>query len=420
MNTTQPPAGSDLLRGVIAIAMAGAAVVAVGVGIRILGEEDESPDAARAPLAAVNVVRLDAPQSRPTTQTYSGVVRARESQDLGFARGGRIAELPVAAGDTVEAGAMLAKLDTRRLESQRDTLQAARDRAAEALEQLEPAEPAGQDPAAGQDPGATLRQLRAQLDRLDAQARAAAGQPAPPSLQAQVTLLQQRIDALDRVSRQQEAQAQRSLVAELDGKLADVEIEIDESTLTAPFAGVIARRHVDVGAVVSPGMPVVRVLASGEMEAWVGLPVEAADRFQAGQTWVFQIGSVAVEGRLTTKLPEIDRGTRTRTVVFRLDASLSDQILPGAVAAVDLPDADSGEGHWLPLSALMRESRGLWSVYAVEGTEPATVSRRYVEVLRLEGDQALVRGTLSAGDAVVAEGTHRLVPGQRVQVKLLP
>lgn len=43
------------------------------------------------------------------------------------------------------------------------------------------------------------------------------------------------------------------------------------------------------------------------------------------------------------------------------------------------------------------------------------VSRRDVEVLYLEGELARVRGTLDAGDLVIADGTHRVVPGQRVE-----
>ncbi|MBE9169998.1 hypothetical protein IQ238_21565 [Pleurocapsales cyanobacterium LEGE 06147] len=37
------------------------------------------------------------------------------------------------------------------------------------------------------------------------------------------------------------------------------------------------------------------------------------------------------------------------------------------------------------------------------------------QVLVREGDRALVRGTLQPGDRLVVNGTHRLVPGQRVR-----
>jgi hypothetical protein len=39
-----------------------------------------------------------------------------------------------------------------------------------------------------------------------------------------------------------------------------------------------------------------------------------------------------------------------------------------------------------------------------------------VEILFTDGDQSLVRGTLQAGDRVIASGSHRLVAGQTVEV----
>jgi multidrug efflux pump subunit AcrA (membrane-fusion protein) len=76
-------------------------------------------------------------------------------------------------------------------------------------------------------------------------------------------------------------------------------------------------------------------------------------------------------------------------------------------------------GFWLPVEALTRGDRGLWSVLAVNTGEEAgsaVVERRDVELLHSDGDRVYVRGTLSADETVVARGTHRLVHGQRVEV----
>ncbi|GAX36526.1 hypothetical protein [Nodularia sp. NIES-3585] len=44
-----------------------------------------------------------------------------------------------------------------------------------------------------------------------------------------------------------------------------------------------------------------------------------------------------------------------------------------------------------------------------------TVQEKAVEILHQTGDRVLVRGTLQPGDRIVANGTHRVVPGQKVQ-----
>ena len=85
--------------------------------------------------------------------------------------------------------------------------------------------------------------------------------------------------------------------------------------------------------------------------------------------------------------------------------------------------------YWLPVTALVKSDRGLWSCYAVVATEENNsasmantksyrVERRLIEVLETKGERVLVRGTLQAGDAIVTDGTQRLVPGQLVSKNL--
>ena len=92
-------------------------------------------------------------------------------------------------------------------------------------------------------------------------------------------------------------------------------------------------------------------------------------------------------------------------------------MLPGAVARIELGREVESPGFWLPITSLTRGSRGLWSVYAVArmGDGKQIVSRRSVEVIHTEGERARVRGTLDDGDLVISDGTHRVVPGQRVE-----
>ena len=70
------------------------------------------------------------------------------------------------------------------------------------------------------------------------------------------------------------------------------------------------------------------------------------------------------------------------------------------------------------MTALVKGDRGLWSCYAVienkDNPNSYQVERRLIEVLETNGKRVLVRGTIKEGDAIVIEGTQRLVPGQLV------
>ena len=96
-----------------------------------------------------------------------------------------------------------------------------------------------------------------------------------------------------------------------------------------------------------------------------------------------------------------------------------EELVPGLVVRTGL-DVDNPEpGFWVPAAALTRGDRGLWSVLAVVSSQDpseTTVNRRDVEWLHSEGERVFVRGTLTAGDQIIAGGIHRLVAGQRVEV----
>ena len=76
-------------------------------------------------------------------------------------------------------------------------------------------------------------------------------------------------------------------------------------------------------------------------------------------------------------------------------------------------------GYAVPLTALQDGVRGLWTVLTLSATgrgETYTVGKEAVEVLHLEGEQAFVRGTIDGDAMIVREGTHRVVPGDRVRL----
>lgn len=197
-----------------------------------------------------------------------------------------------------------------------------------------------------------------------------------------------------------------------------VEIDLDDSVLKAPFDGRIASRMASEGAMASPGHPVFRIVQRDELEAWIGVPVDVAERLYEGEIHTLDIGGEEVVAPISSILPEVDMTTRTRTVVFTLDEEDSRKRLPGVTVRLVITRTIEQTGFWVPLSALTRETRGLWSVYTAEKDEENArrIGRHYVEVLHVEGDMAWIRGTIEEGTKIVSSGTYRVVPGQKVHL----
>jgi RND family efflux transporter MFP subunit len=236
------------------------------------------------------------------------------------------------------------------------------------------------------------------------------------SLLARLDAAERRLDELESGTRPEKIAAQQAVVAQLQAALRNIEVDLEDSVLKAPFSGTIGQRHLDEGAIVSPGAPLLRLVEDRHLEAWIGLPAQVASHFQAGESAEVVIEQTCHATRVKSILPELLAATRTRTVIFLLEDAA--RAFPGQIARIELEDASQTDGFWVPTSALARGSRGLWSVLVAEPTtssDQLTAAKREVEVLHTDGPRTLVRGTLAAGDRENVGSAHRIVAGQLVR-----
>ena len=132
------------------------------------------------------------------------------------------------------------------------------------------------------------------------------------SFKARLDAAQRRLDELEAGTRQERIDAQAAIVAQLKASLTNVGVDIEESTLRAPFSGMIGRRFHDEGTIVSTGSPLFRIVEDQRLEAWIGLPAElAASQRDRGEVKL-QIARRPRSATLKTVLPELDPATRTR------------------------------------------------------------------------------------------------------------
>jgi len=400
----------------------------VGIAAAANGPQSERASVEKK-VVPVNFIAIEAVTQFDDVKTFSGTIEAARVSELGFARAGRLIKVYVDEGDHVYQGKILAQLNISHLEAQRLELQAQRAQAAALLaefvagprqETIAAARADVDDVRSQFEHAQTTHQRNEDLhrrkviskeeyDRSDFGVRSA---------KAKYDSAQRKLDELLAGTRKEIITAQRAAVSRLDAALKDLELDVDDANLTAPFDGRIAKRHVDEGTYVSPNTPAIRCVEFGKLEARIGLSVDIARTIQRGTQHDVLIGNKTYSATIKSVLPELDIATRTRTVVLALPAEASETVVPGEVARVSIPETVSTAGYWLPTTALSRGSRGLWSVLAItKDVESATevAERRDVEVLHTQGERVLVRGTLQSGDHVITGGTHRIVAGQAVR-----
>lgn len=350
-----------------------AIIVTAGLTAALYARTALDPDTPARPALTVEAARYELQDTYRRQVSYLGRVVAGRKADLGFEVTGQIARMPVREGMPVTAGDLIASLD---------------DSAAQARRQATAAE---------------LKQTEAELElaRLKEKRQSELRQSGAVSK-----------EAYDETRLRAEA-----LAAQLDAvaaRLGGIDIELAKSQLLAPYDGVIANRYTYQGAVVGPGMPVVRLIETARREAHVGIPAERAGSMRPHTTYSLQLRDRQVDAALLAVRPDVEPLTRTTDAVFALPEGLA--ALDGEPVTLWLEETVAMAGGWLPVGALLEGQRGVWTVLRLEAEDSGLyrTRREAVEVLELQGDQAFVRGTLDDRALVVASGVHRITPGTTV------
>ncbi|MEO0512884.1 MAG: efflux RND transporter periplasmic adaptor subunit [Planctomycetota bacterium] len=359
-------------------------------------------------------------------ERFTGVVEARRASDLGFRLGGELLEVVATEGARVEAGAALARLDTDALRTTLDVRRAQLDAGRALLAELVAGPRTEQIEASrGRVAAIESRLSRRELDLERVRRAFDEGAAVESELDAAVfavdesrgelTEASERLRELETGTRVERVAAQRAEVARLEAEVVRIEVDLDDAVLKAPFAGTVAKRLFDEGSVVGAGQAVLRLVETGELEAWVGVTGEVAGELRLGESYELEGPAGVVSGVARAVMPEVDPVTRTTRVVFAVGSS--DTLRAGDVVRLVRRTRVAERGFWVPMEAVTEGRRGLWRVYVAEPgpSDGERVVAADVELLFAESDRAFVRGAVADEALLIESGVQRVAPGQRVR-----
>ncbi|MFT5354448.1 MAG: multidrug efflux system membrane fusion protein [Polyangiales bacterium] len=349
--------------------------LALSVGLAGCGGDEEAPaEEIIRPVRSIVVSSDDGSRSR----SFSGAVRAGNETRLSFQVPGRIAELDITVGATVESGARLATVDPTDIELQ---IQEARASAGQARAQV--------------------RQAAASYDRIRA-------------LYANQNASRQDLD---------NARAQRdstqSAAAAISQSVRRLQRQLEYATLVAPDGGTISAVSVERNEVVAAGQ-VIAVLQVGEqLEVAVDVPESHINRVQRGNEVEVHVDSH--DEPMTGTIYEVGvpmQGSSVFPVTVRLPEDLSD-VRAGMAAEVsfafDLSEEEAPQ-HIVPVTSVSEDTDGRF-VFVVDGDGDTGVIRRVsVELGNVGADGIEIQEGLSDGDRVVTAGVSRIHAGLEVRV----
>ncbi len=339
------------------------------------GDAAADADAATASQPMAVTVAAAAPRSMTQALTVSGPASPVEEMLLGVEVSGlRVTALNVDVGETVRRGDVLLTLDHRMLDASLAQAKAAL-REAEAGAQLARANLARGNDLAGDRFISAMQLDELRAARTQAEARLGTAQAAHDT-------------------------------AALQRSFAD---------LRAPADGLISKRLVQPGQVVSAGMELMRLIRDGRLEWRAELSASQLARVQPGDVirLTTDRGQV-LEGRVRAVSPGVDAATRTGTVYADLP--------PGLIQAGTLQAGAYLEGHIatgadtvlaIPTAAVVLRD-GFSTVFVLDGQ--SQVQQRQITTGARDGSFVQVSEGLDSGAQVVVEGAGFLADGDRVRV----
>ncbi len=192
---------------------------------------------------------------------------------------------------------------------------------------------------------------------------------------------------------------------------AEAEIMVGYTRITAPFAGVVVRKHVEIGDLLSPGRPVIDLEDPASLRLEVEIPESLAARVVVGTKLRVHISAFDQEAAVVEVTPAADPVSRTVLVKLALPADATG-LRSGQFGRVTVPVSE-GRLLSVPTAAVIHRGQ-LDAVFVVQDS---TARLRLVRLGGSDGTSTAIRAGLKPDETVVVDGADALIDGQPVTVR---
>ena len=198
-----------------------------------------------------------------------------------------------------------------------------------------------------------------------------------------------------------------------------------DSKIRAPFPGLVAEYHAELGDYLAPGSPVVTLVDLSQVRLRVGLTAAELELVEPGRRLSVEfseLGGERYEAEVHSISPLVDPRTGTYAAELWLDNEHG-RLLEGMLGRVELPltpesDAQQTGVLTIPRGAVLRRN-GRYAVWIIdESAQDGTrVAARELTLGQAAGDRVVVRAGLEPGERVVTTGMFALREGAAVEIE---
>lgn len=361
-----------LTAGAVALFVAVAATTSGCGGPAAESTVAEAPDASMVRLAPENVTTAEVGQISSGPIISGQLTPAREAT-VRAQVGGSIVALTVDRGQPVRTGAEVARISARDLESSR----------ASALAAVRSAETA-------------LDVARSESERTKALVGGGA------------------LAARDLEQAQNGVSAAEAQLAAAHARLSAVDQQLDDTSVKAPFAGVVSARPASIGDVVAPGGELLTIIDPSSMRLEAMVPADQVPHLRQGAKVRFTIRGAPGEftGTIDRINPTADPVTRQVSCFVTLP-NTGGRLIAGLFAEGRV-DAVTRDGVVVPLSAV--DETGMRPTVTRIRNDKAEVVPVALGARQIEAERIEITEGVSAGDVLIVGSAKNVTTGTPIRV----
>jgi len=317
-----------------------------------------------------SVVQVDAYTVKaiksPRLVSISGNIQALEDSDLASGAQGKVISVHAERGQVVDKGDILARLDARL-------------------------------------PTAQMQEAKASLLALDSQlklAHADARRSAELLKSGSVTIAQH-----ERTLAQESSAVAQKEAAE--ARLRLIQAALEDTTIRAPFAGVIVERTVSPGEYVRADSKIVTLVATQKLRVELNIPESYANAVRIGQKIRFKVAQSEHDEYATLSFvgPQLRKGSRDLVAEALLENSKG-RYQPGQFVMAEIETVDQLVPA-VPIAALRQDGQ----IYRVFLMNHGNIEEKLVEIGATQDDMVLITQGIKVGDVIAKTAKPQLHDG---------
>lgn len=352
-------------------------ITILSTGCTRRGEDVEHP--------IISGVQTETVSKKPVESFYttSATVKSKTNSVVSAMIMGKVTSLAVQEGDEVKAGQLLLTIDARDLAQK----------------------------AVGAGAGIKAAQMAANSAAQNAKMAERTYQRYK-NLYDEKVITKQEFDQYTTQKNVAQLQYQQALagVQQAQAGLGEVKVYQSYARVTAPVAGIVTQRTIDLGSTAIQGQPLLTIEAPGKKELVANIDESYLGKVKEGEDVTLDVGGKTLKRKITKIVRYIDPSTRTFKA--KVDISgLNNPITGGQFVKVNIPV--SKKDAITVLKSAIVEKGELTGVYTVDSEN--VISYRLVRTGKDYGERVEILSGLSDGDKIVISNLDKVIDGAKIE-----